>query len=422
MSKNKTCEVIRFEVIRSLKKPSFWIAAILVPVVFIAYVFIVGLTSYHAGENLAEASDTSELRLSYLDESNYLTQDEFINSKDEKQSLTHFDTKEQGIDAVKNGQTDVFYYFAPDFAESKKISVYAKPEHLTITTDYSETIKTLLRSNALTKLNQTDVAVITDGLSIENVNFDQSNHEVTLSDQISRIVAPIAMIALYELIVMTLSSRLSNAMVEEKENRISELLLTSVKPISIIVGKIISLMIIGIIQIIILLIPMILLFFLAGDKGILPENLQISLDPISVIQFVALLIASYFATTAAFVLVGVLSPTAKDCSNYAGIVIILTILPLITMNIFTDSDVSLTERIMTYLPFVGPTALAFRVIANNLETWEFFVSLFVSLIAGGGLAVIATHIFCRNSINFSLNLNFKALSKGPRTEWKSKRS
>ena len=93
MSKNKTCEVIRFEVIRSLKKPSFWIAAILVPIVFIAYVFIVGLTSYHAGENLAEASDTTELRLSYLDESNYFNQDEFINSKDQKQSLTHFDTK-----------------------------------------------------------------------------------------------------------------------------------------------------------------------------------------------------------------------------------------------------------------------------------------------------------------------------------------
>ncbi len=416
---HKTLEVIRFEVIRSLKKPSFWIAAILVPVIFIGYILLVSLVGYSAGESITQATNTDDLRLSYLDESNYLEQTEFINTKEEKQSLNRYETKEQGIEAVKNGETDVFYYLGSDFTETKQVQIYAKPEHLTLTTDYSETIKTLLRNRATANLNETDITVITDGISFENINYNESNEEVSFSDQISRLIAPIAMIALFELIIMTLSNRLSNAMVEEKENRISELLLTSIKPISIISGKIISLMIIGIIQIAILIIPAVILGVIASDRGALPDNIQIALDPVSIVQYLVLLLASYYAITSAFVLIGVLSPTAKDCSNYAGLVVILTILPMITMNIFIDNDISILERILTYLPFTGPFSIVFRVVANNLESWEYFITLGTTLLAGIGLTILATRIFCKNSIDFSLNLNFKSLFKGARTEWKN---
>ena len=37
---HKTLQVIRFEIVRSLKKPSFWLAALLVPILLGFYIFI----------------------------------------------------------------------------------------------------------------------------------------------------------------------------------------------------------------------------------------------------------------------------------------------------------------------------------------------------------------------------------------------
>ena len=414
----KTWEVIRFEVMRSLKKPSFWIMAIVIPAIFIGYILIVGLTSYNAGEDLSKATDTSELKLGYYDGADYMNYDHFKNSQDQEQTLSHFDSREQGIEAVQSGEIDVFYYIAPDFAESKKVEVHAKPEHLTLTTDYSATIEGLLRERATENLSDIDLAIISEEIDIQKFNYDQNNQVVTLADQIKRIAMPIVMFALLELIMMALSGRLANSMVEEKENRISELLLTSIRPINLITGKVISLMIIGLVQIAILSIPAIVLFILAKDKGIIPDEYMISLDPLSVLQYVALLVVAYFSITAAYVLVGTLSSTAKDCANYASFVAILMILPMLTMNVFTDTDLSLVERIMTYLPFTGPLSLAFRVIFNNLESWEYFVTLASSLATGILLIIIATRIFCKNSLDFALNLNFKKIFSGARTEWK----
>ena len=60
-------EVMRFEIVRNLKKPSFWLAAILIPILFIGYVLIVSLTSYTATDQLTAGTDTSDFQLGLYD-------------------------------------------------------------------------------------------------------------------------------------------------------------------------------------------------------------------------------------------------------------------------------------------------------------------------------------------------------------------
>ena len=70
----KTFQVVRFELVRNLKKPSFWLAAFMVPIILVAYVMIVAFTSYNAGEDLTSGSDTTALRLGLCDEAEYVRQ------------------------------------------------------------------------------------------------------------------------------------------------------------------------------------------------------------------------------------------------------------------------------------------------------------------------------------------------------------
>ena len=98
---SKTREIIRFEVLRSLKKPSFWIAAILIPIGFGLYMAFAGLVGYNASETLSSGTDTTDKKLGIYDEAEYLNETKFVNADQKEQELEKIKDKESGISAVK---------------------------------------------------------------------------------------------------------------------------------------------------------------------------------------------------------------------------------------------------------------------------------------------------------------------------------
>ena len=104
---SKTREIIRFEVLRSLKKPSFWIAAILIPIGFGLYMAFAGLVGYNASETLSSGTDTTDKKLGIYDEAEYLNETKFVNADQKEQELEKIKDKESGISAVKEKKLDV---------------------------------------------------------------------------------------------------------------------------------------------------------------------------------------------------------------------------------------------------------------------------------------------------------------------------
>lgn len=412
-------EVIRFEVVRSLKKPSFWIAAVLIPVGFALYIGFAALVGYNAGEAMEAGTNTTDLKLGYYDESEYLKQTKFINADEKEQTLEAQESKDAGIAAVKDKKIDVFYYIGKDFAESKKVEIYTKPDNASITDDYSAPIRNLLATTAATNVDAIDFAVITNAVDYEMTTFDaKDNHEIDASEKVKEIIGPgIALVCFYILMVV-LGNRLTAAMVEEKENRISELLLTSIKPVDFIVGKIISLMIVGIIQLIVLVVPMLILYKLGQNGNVFPDWLQISFDFVSIAQYMLMLIISYFLFTAMSVIIGVISPTAKDANSYSGVMVIMVILPIFFINVFMPNGTSTLTYVLSYFPPSAPIALMLRGVFGNLPTWEFWLGLADIAVFGLLAARLATYIYCKNAIEFTAKINFKKLFGTPRKSWK----
>ena len=412
-------EVIRFEVVRSLKKPSFWIAAVLIPVGFALYIGFAALVGYNAGEAMEAGTNTTDLKLGYYDESEYLKQTKFVNADEKEQTLEAQESKDAGIAAVKDKKIDVFYYIGKDFAESKKVKIYTKPDNASITDDYSAPIRNLLATTAATNVDAIDFAVITNAVDYEMTTFDaKDNHEIDASEKVKEIIGPgIALVCFYILMVV-LGNRLTAAMVEEKENRISELLLTSIKPVDFIIGKIISLMIVGIIQLIVLVVPMLILYKLGQNGNVFPDWLQISFDFVSIAQYMLMLIISYFLFTAMSVIIGVISPTAKDANSYSGVMAIMVILPIFFINVFMPNGTSTLTYVLSYFPPSAPIALMLRGVFGNLPTWEFWLGLADIAVFGLLAARLATYIYCKNAIEFTAKINFKKLFGTPRKSWK----
>ncbi len=409
--------VIRFEVVRSLKKPSFWIAAILVPVVFAAYIFICALVGYNTGSSIESGSAVANLKLAVVDKSDYLKYFEFTNEADEEQSLEQYEELDTALEALKKREIDVLYYLPADFAETQNVEIYSKPERSKITDDFKAPIAALLNQSAKKNVKTIDAKVLSNELNFSTTTFDANdNHVIELKEQLTALVAPVAAVVLFYILMAMLGNRLSVAMTEEKENRISELLLVSLKPIHLITGKIISLMIIGIIQLIILLIPVAAVYYLGLQRGVIPAEYTIDFNLQSILSSLALLISSYFLFTSINVLVGTLVSTAKEATNFAGFIVIIMIIPFVMINIFTTGENSTLSYILSYFPLSAPLSLMLRAIFNNLPSWELALGIADILIFSFIIIRIATHVFCHNAVDFSIKNKFKNFGK-TRKNW-----
>ena len=148
----KTFQVVRFELVRNLKKPSFWLAAFMVPIILVAYVMIVAFTSYNAGEDLTSGSDTTALRLGLCDEAEYVRQYSFINANEEEQTVEKIATRDDGLKAIENDQLDVFYYVAENFAEQPTVEIHVKNGEAGLFDNYSTPITVLLTAEAQSRV------------------------------------------------------------------------------------------------------------------------------------------------------------------------------------------------------------------------------------------------------------------------------
>ena len=405
---NKTFEVIRFEVMRSIKKPSFWAAAILIPVLFAFYIFIAAMSGYSAGEMLDSATDTSNMTLGLYDGAEYLKTTKIVNEDGNEQEFTLFDDEASGIAAVQNQEIDVFYAIPQNFAENPTVNIYVKPDQAKLLDNYSLPIATILQTQAVQDVSPINYAIITNTISYDTTTYDaKDNHEVEMGEITGKIS------------VIVLGNRLVVAMTEEKENRISELMLTSINPRNLIVGKIISLMIVGLIQLAVLVIPVLILYKVGLNYNAIPEFVIESLNALSIAQYSLLLLASYFLFTACCVIIGTITPTAKDANSYSSVLVIMVILPIFFLGSFGGTENQFMMYFLTYFPPSAPIAIMLRAIFGSLATWEFWVGLADIVIVSALVAKLATHLFRRNAIDFTSKVSLKKLFGSPRTTWKN---
>ncbi len=420
-----TLEVLRFEIVRNLKKPSFWLVSLALPVVLALYIGICAIAGMDAEQAVTQGGSIEDKSVAYYDDSDYIKIKDYATSEGEAKQLIETASKEEGIEAVKSGQYDIFFYVPADFApnletgEQGKIEIYSMPETASLFENYETSVHSFLATTAFQNVNPSDLVVIQGALAYDNIVYDKEDGHIITEDEImSRLIGPGLALIFFYILICVLGNRLVAAMTEEKENRITELLLTSIKPISLILGKTISLMVIGLLQLAILIIPIVLVCIVANKMGAIPLDLQIQLGVFDIIQNLILLIGAYYLFTALCILIGVISPSAKEANSYSSIVVILVILPMLIMNIFISDANPGLATFFTYFPPSTPLAVMLRSIFGTISIPEAWLAIIELFVVGTLILIGATKIYCKNAVNYTPKINFKKLLSAPRKSWK----
>ena len=203
-----------------------------------------------------------------------------------------------------------------------------------------------------------------------------------VTNDIANIIAPGIFAAAFLLLVLLLAYIAVASTAEEKGNRTAEILLTSVEPRTLITGKIISIFVLGLVQI-----AAIAAVLLAAHAA-LPSRLgfldgislgAIPIDPVAVAFGALYFIAGFIMFTGFLVGLGALFPSTNEAGRFLGIAIIWNFVPLYAISSIILSPHTLTVTVFTYFPLTAPTTALLRNALGSLSLGE----------ALGALAVIA---------------------------------
>lgn len=393
---NKIWTVVKFEVIRQLKKPSFWIALFLLPVVIIGFIGLSSLSNSSFGNDISKNNKTAnENTFGITDKAGV------INEAALTEKVSKIETKEEGIEKVKNGKIKEYYYIPEDFFESKKVEGYnVSTDGGSLFVQSVGNITSLLTASAMMRVNPIDASILTNQIKVENTTFAENGEKANL---LGKAIIPIAVLAIYYILVCVFGNRMLLAVVEEKENRISEMILTAVSAKELIIGKIIALILLGFLQMAVFIVPVIIFVLINHDNPMVSNVVgMIEFEPISFIMNIALLIFSYFLFAGFSVLVGSMMPTARDASQYISIVIIGSMLPFFFMNTVISSNVNIMTYALSYFPLSAPIAMMLRNAFGLLPWYEFMIGI-IEIGAFSAITIyLATKSFQKNAINFSL--------------------
>ena len=392
--------VFKFETIRVLKKPTFWLMALGFPLMFAALygiVFWSQITTMQAAKEL----EKQEFSLAVTDDSKLVRPELLMAAKTKT-----VESKEAGINDVKNGKIDAYIYFPKDIGK-QKVEVYGKDVGLFQNGKYGAVAQSLLSQSVASSVSQAQVAILQNKVQLSSTTYlDGKEH-----GGINEMIAPGLFLVIFFMLITFFGNQMLTSSTEEKENRTVEMLLTMVKTDTLITGKILSLMVLALIQMLVIVLPVAAGYLAFGSKLQLP-NMDLSLlvfDPVRIGLALVIFLASFMMFTGMLVTLGAMMPTAKEASQWFGLVIMLIFGPFYGITAFVSFPDSPFVKFLSLFPFTAPIPLLLRNAVGNLPAWEGLLGVALLIVAAVFVLWLAVRIFRYGAMSYDSKLSLSAL-------------
>ena len=195
--------------------------------------------------------------------------------------------------------------------------------------------------------------------------------------------------------------------IEEKSNRVVEVVVSSVKPFELLMGKVLGIGSLGLVQMIIWVTlagagltfggTLVALFIDPADLGIAPDasseavmdaaGITLPTVPLDVVVwFILFFIGGYLLYASLFAAVGSAVEQQQDAQNLLYVVLVPLMVPIIAAGYIMEVPNGMIAKVLSYVPFFSPVLMPVRMTATNVPIWE--VVLAFALLVVGFLVMI----------------------------------
>ena len=213
-------------------------------------------------------------------------------------------------------------------------------------------VERLLRSSQLRAAGLPDSAVAQVLAPITVVSVSPSGQPVSEASTAAGFVVPYVFTLIFVLSIFITSGYLLQSVTEEKENRVVEIVLSSVPALPLMAGKVLGLGAAGLTQVAIWLVTAIVVMPVANQQF----SLDVSLSAVTLSFAIVFFCLGYLSYGAIFAAIGALAPGGREAQQYSSFFGFFAVIPLVLTPVFLTDPGSPIVWALALLPLTAPAA------------------------------------------------------------------
>ena len=369
---DKTWVIARHEFVTTVKKVSYIILTLSLPVLVILGMLVYyGITQW-AGEK----PPTEKPSIGYIDDTGLF--DEYTNT--DNVNFVPYVADDEAKQELLNGNISEYFIIPADYLDTGTVYRYTTKREIEPPASLNSIEDFLITNQISTNVSNDILTRVNNPLYAQSFRLNQDTGEVVPpEDEISAFVMPYVFGLLFLMSLFFASGYLLQGVSEEKESRLIEILLSSVSAKQLLTGKVLGLGAAGLLQISVWLITITVFVLIASTNIAVLAGLKISASLIilSIVYF----ILGYILYGVLFAAIGSLGSTARESNQWTVIVVLPAILPLELMALFVTNPDHVIYTIFTLFPLTAPIAVIMKLSIGTLPIWQLALSIIIMIVS-----------------------------------------
>ena len=263
-----------------------------------------------------------------------------------------------------------------DFVDSREVSFYNKSVSSLVLRDevLRPAVNRVLRESrfAAAEVPANLFTYLVSPSLWSSINVTASGDEEIQDENVSIAMAFVLIMIIY-IMVMMYGSHTLTAVIEEKTTRMAEVMLASVSPENLMLGKVLGIGMAGLTQFGIWTAA----FFFISKQGVSVGEMSLDvsfLTPVILISFVMFFLLGFFLYATLYAGIGAMCNTIQDSQQFHMPVAMGLILPMMMLSLVLRSPDSTLSVVLSLVPMFSPVLMFVRVCVETPPLWQIGLS------------------------------------------------
>jgi ABC-2 type transport system permease protein len=303
---------------------------------------------------------------------------------------------------LQSGKLQLLYVIAKDYLQSGQVTMIAKdPPGENAKSQFIDFIKENLLVHQPIEIAQR----LLQGSSVTLKSLDGSRSMT--GDSFMAFILPFINGLLLVILIAISGSYLLQAVIEEKENRTMEIVITSLSPNQLMTGKVFANLLVGITQLVV--------WFLFAILGLLVVQSIFHLGATPLINIgqvglmAAIMLPAYVMVAALMTAVGATATEAREAQQVSGFFILPMVAPYWFFSIIMTYPNSPLSIALSLFPLTSPVTMPMRAVFTVVPIWQIILAIAILIFCALGALWLAGKVFHMGMLRYGKRLSLREI-------------
>ncbi len=356
-------------------------------------------------KRVVESSDKEPDKIGYMDLSGEL---EVAGVEQNFPMLVPYADRDAGLASLTAEEVDDFFVVSGGYLATGDVEWLYSGRGLVPRDGASGLFRSFLREALVTEgLEPQMAARVLDPASFDRTRISREGETSEGSDDLSGFVVSLVFGLLLLMAIFVGSGTLQQSVSEEKENRLIEVLLTSISPVALLAGKVLALGATGLIQILVWIAAIALLGPRIFEQ--IPDLGALELDPWFLVTVLLFFMSGYLLFAVTLAGIGAATTSSREAGQVSMFVIMPAWIPIWLMQPVIGDPGGGLATTLSYIPFTAPLTMMIRTGASDVPAVQVVGSLLVVSASSLVMLWVSARVFRAGLLMYGQRMGVRAV-------------